>query len=134
MAKFYNNEIEEVCEPMERPRFKEQELDSRDYSNIVAAAAAARGAIKDFIGGSLMTIAYWMFRTSEAKSIVKPFFGGIIGATGIAAIVYGIYDWNESAIELTRYIRMRLEKKIIRNNVLEKSPQRLFFLFRKFHS
>lgn len=108
MAKFYNNEVEERVEV---PRFSEKELDSRDYSNIVAEAAAARGAIKDFIGGSLMTIAYWMLRTSEVKQIIKPFFGGIIGATGLAAIISGIDDWNESAIEMTRYIRMRLEDK-----------------------
>lgn len=102
MAKFYNNEIEEVCE---------REPMGRDYSNIVAEAAAARGAIKDFIGGSLMTIAYWMLRTSEVKQIIKPFFGGIIGATGLAAIISGIDDWNDSAIEMTRYIRMRIEEK-----------------------
>lgn len=108
MTTKYNEQIEECVEV---PRFSEKELDSRDCSNIIAEAAAARGAIKDFIGGSLMTIAYWMIRTSEANSIIKPFFGGIIGATGLAAIIAGIDDWNESAFEMGRYIRMRLEEK-----------------------
>lgn len=111
MAKFYNNEIEEVCEPMERPRFKEQELDHIDYLNIEAEASAARGAIKGFIGGSLMTIAYRMIITSTAKSVIKSFCGGIIGAAGLAMTIASFDEWKDAVTDMARYIRYRIEDR-----------------------
>lgn len=111
MAKFYNNEIEEVCEPIEVPRFKEQELDHRDYLNVKAEASAARDAIKGFIGGSLMTIAYRMIITSTAKSVIRPFCGGIIGAAGLVMTITSFDEWKDAAIDMARYIRYRIEDK-----------------------
>lgn len=107
----YNKKNEEICEPMERPRFKEQELDHRDYLNVEAEASAARGAIKGFIGGSLMTIAYRMLITSTVKSVIRPFCGGIIGAAGLAMIITSFDEWKEAAIGMARYIRYRIEDK-----------------------
>lgn len=111
MAKFYNNQIEEECETVERPRFKEQELDHRDYLNVEAEASAARGAIKGFIGGSLMTIAYRMIITSMAKSVIKPFCGGIIGAAGLVMTIMSFDEWKDAVIDAVRYIRYRIEDK-----------------------
>lgn len=112
MAKFYNNQIEEECEQVEVPRFKEQELDHRDYFNVEAAASAARGAIKGFIGGSLMTVAYRMFITSTAKSVIRPFCGGMIGAAGLAMAISSFDEWKEAVIGTVRYIRYRIEEDL----------------------
>lgn len=108
MAKV-NNHFEECVEVPKR--FEAQELDSRDYSNIIAEASAARGAIKGFIGGSLMTIAYRMFITSTAKSVVKPFCGGIIGTAGLAMVIYSFDEWEDAVTEMTRYVQKRIEDK-----------------------
>lgn len=105
----YNKKDE--CVTMERPRFEEQKLNSDDYLHIVAAAAAARGATKGFIGGSLMTIAYRMFITSTAKSIIKPFCGGIIGAAGIWLVDRSLYEWRESVLDTARLIRIHRKER-----------------------
>lgn len=107
----YNKKIEEVCEPPERPCFREQELDHRDYLNVEAEASAARGATKGFIGGSLMTIAYRMFITSTANSVIRPFCGGIIGTAGLAMTITSFDEWKDAAIGMARYIRYRIEDK-----------------------
>lgn len=111
MAKLYNDQIKEECEPMERPRFKEQELDRRDHLNVEAEASVARGAIKGFIGGSLMTIAYRMIITSTAKSVIKPFCGGIIGAAGLAMTITSFDEWKDAVTDMAWYIRYRIEDK-----------------------
>lgn len=108
MAKF-NNQVEECVEVPKR--FEAKELDHRDYLNVIAEASAARGAIKGFIGGSLMTIAYKMFITSTAKSIVKPFCAGIIGTAGIGMTVLSFDEWEDAVTDMAKYIRMRIEDK-----------------------
>lgn len=105
----FNNQIKDECDQVERPRFREQEFDYRDYLNIEAEASAARGAIKGFIGGSLMTIAWRMFITSTAKSVIRPFCGGVIGAAGLAMTIASFDEWKEAAIGMARYIRYRIE-------------------------
>lgn len=109
MAKNYNNQVEECVEVPKR--FEAKELDHRDYLNVVAEASAARGAVKGFIGGSLITIAYKMFTTSTAKSVVKPFCAGIIGTAGIVMTVLSFDEWENAVTDMTEYIHMRIEDK-----------------------
>ncbi len=106
MSKNYEQVIEAKV-----PRYEPQELNHDDYLNIEAEAAAARGAIKGFIGGSLMTMTYWAFRTSTSKSKLKPFIGGILGVAGVLATVDSFDEWESAANKVVRLVRLRIEER-----------------------
>jgi hypothetical protein len=105
----YNKKIEEGC--VELPRFEEQKLNSDDYLHIEAEAAAARGFIKGFAGGALLTIAFRMFITSTAVSVIKPFCGGIIGVAGIVLVDRSFDEWRETVIDTVRLIRIHRKER-----------------------
>lgn len=105
----YNKKDE--CVTMERPRFEEQKLNSDDYLHIEAEAAAARGFIKGFAGGALLTIAFRMFITSTAVSVIKPFCGGIIGVAGVVLVDRSFDEWREAVIDTVRLIRIHRKER-----------------------
>jgi len=107
MAKFKN----EACVEEEVKRFEPQELNHEDYIHVEAEACAARGFIKDFAGGVLMTLGVQMVRSSNVKAVIKPFFGGIFGAAGLAAVINSFDDWKDAAAGFIYLLRTRLKEK-----------------------
>lgn len=107
MAKFKNEE----CIAEEVKRFEPKELNHEDYIHVEAEACAARGFIKGFTGGALMALGIQMVRSSNVKAVIKPFFGGIFGAAGLAAVNDSFDDWKEAATGFIYLLRKRLEDK-----------------------
>lgn len=110
MSKTIKNVMEEeVCET--RP-FEPQELDREDYLPTESAAAMARGAIKGFAGGSLMTLGFCLIRSSKSKGIIKPFCGSLIGLAGAAFAADSFCDWEKAARGFGEFLVDKLYHKI----------------------
>jgi hypothetical protein len=106
--KTYENQ---ECVTEEVKRFEPQELNHDDYIHVEAEACATRGFTKGFAGGVLMALGIQMVRSSNVKAKIKPFFGGIFGATGLAAVIDSFDDWKEAAAGFIYLLRTRLKEK-----------------------
>lgn len=112
MTRTFKEPVKELENEVEvAKRFEPKEFDSRDHLPIEIGASVARGFLKGFTGGSLMTLGIQMVRSSGTRQIIKPFLGGIFGATGLCLTASSFSNWEDAANKFIELIYFRLMDK-----------------------